>query len=139
MHSDVLIHALRIQVDPADSTYMPAVVLINVGDSMSTLRELTTITLLATDEIVTLFSNARVRKKVLKTQYIEMFSNAIKLQLLLFFHVDLRTIGLSPLHRDLREAVSQWRDRLQGPRAPGCGQEALRRGGLHVPGLISGV
>ena len=26
LHQDVLIHSLRIQVDPADSTYMPSVI-----------------------------------------------------------------------------------------------------------------
>ena len=60
MHPDVQIHSLRIQVDPADSTYMPAVILINVGDSMHNLRELATINLAATNDIVTLMSNAKV-------------------------------------------------------------------------------
>ena len=47
------------QVDPSDSTYMPSVIQLNVGESQSCLRELTTVQLSATDEVVTLASSLR--------------------------------------------------------------------------------
>ena len=59
MQKDVLVKTLRIQVDIADSTYMPSVVQVNAGDSLNSLRELTTVTTAVTDKIVTLISNLK--------------------------------------------------------------------------------
>ena len=59
MHPDILIHSLRIQVDPADSTYMPSVVIISAGDNLSVLKEISTVNLSPTDRIVTLLSNLK--------------------------------------------------------------------------------
>lgn len=58
-HSDILIHNLRIQVDPADSTYMPSIIQVNGGDSLSNLKELATVTLTSNDNIVTLLSDVK--------------------------------------------------------------------------------
>ena len=59
MQEGVAVHTLRVQVDPADSTYMPSVVQVNVGDSVSALREITTVNLTPADTIVTLLSGVR--------------------------------------------------------------------------------
>ena len=59
MQEGVAVHTLRVQVDPADSTYMPSVVQVNVGDAVSALREITTVTLTPSDTIVTLLSGVR--------------------------------------------------------------------------------
>jgi E3 ubiquitin-protein ligase HERC2 len=59
MHPDVLIHSLRIQVDPADSTYMPSLVVISSGENLSVLKEISTVNLSPTDRIVTLLSNLK--------------------------------------------------------------------------------
>ena len=59
MQEDVAVHTLRIQVDPGDSTYMPSVVQVNVGDAVSALREITAVTLTPSDTIVTLLSGVR--------------------------------------------------------------------------------
>ena len=56
---DIFIHNLRIQVDPADSTYMPSVIQINGGDTLGSLRELTTVNLSSNDKIVTLLTGAK--------------------------------------------------------------------------------
>lgn len=59
MNPDVLIHFLRIQVDPADSTYMPSLILVNGGDSLSSLKEIVTVNLSSTDRIVPLLNNVK--------------------------------------------------------------------------------
>jgi E3 ubiquitin-protein ligase HERC2 len=59
MQPDVLIHSLRIQVDPADSTYMPSLMIVSGGDSLSGLKEVVTVNLSSTDRVVTLLSNLK--------------------------------------------------------------------------------
>jgi len=50
---------LRIQVDPADSTYMPSLIVISGGESLSGLKEIVTVNLSPTDRVVTLLSNVK--------------------------------------------------------------------------------
>ena len=59
MQPDVLIHSLRIQVDPADSTYMPSLIVVSGGENLSVLKEISTINLSPTDRVVTLVSNLK--------------------------------------------------------------------------------
>ena len=59
MQPDVLIHSLRIQVDPADSTYMPSLIVVSGGENLSVLKEISTINLSPTDRVVTLVSNVK--------------------------------------------------------------------------------
>ena len=59
MQPDINIHCLKIQVDPADSTYMPLVIVVSGGDSLSQLIDLATINLSANDRIVTILSNVK--------------------------------------------------------------------------------
>ena len=56
MQPNILIHALRLQVDPADSTYMPSLITVSGGDVLSNLTELITCNLSSSDRIVTLLS-----------------------------------------------------------------------------------
>jgi E3 ubiquitin-protein ligase HERC2 len=46
-------------VDPADSTYMPSLVVISGGENLSVLKEISTVNLSPTDRIVTLLSNLK--------------------------------------------------------------------------------
>ncbi|CAL1297267.1 unnamed protein product [Larinioides sclopetarius] len=43
MHPDVLIHHLHMIVDPSDSSYMPSLIVVNGGPSLSSMKELQTI------------------------------------------------------------------------------------------------
>ena len=43
MQADVAVHSLKMTVDPADSTYMPSLLVISGGDSVSSLKEITTV------------------------------------------------------------------------------------------------
>ncbi|UYV60264.1 HERC2 [Cordylochernes scorpioides] len=54
---NVLIQRLRMVVDPSDSSYMPTLVVISGGSSPTTLRELRTILIGATETIVTLLAD----------------------------------------------------------------------------------
>ncbi|XP_048506982.1 E3 ubiquitin-protein ligase HERC2 isoform X2 [Athalia rosae] len=55
----ILIHSLKITVNPEDSSYMPSVILVSAGDSFSSLLELTTITVRNADTVVTLIQDLR--------------------------------------------------------------------------------
>ena len=59
MNQDVLIHSLRVQVDPSDGTYMPSVIVLSGGDSLSSLKEIVTVNIASTDRIVSLLSNMK--------------------------------------------------------------------------------
>ncbi|GFT36144.1 e3 ubiquitin-protein ligase HERC2, partial [Nephila pilipes] len=43
MQPEVLIHHLHMIVDPSDSSYMPSLVVVNGGPSLSSMKELQTI------------------------------------------------------------------------------------------------
>ena len=57
MQPDVMIRRLQIRVDPADSSYMPAMIVVNCGESLTSLHELAAITIQPNDTIVTLLQN----------------------------------------------------------------------------------
>ena len=54
MQPDVLMHRLRMIVDPNDSSYQPSLVVVSGGDNMSSLHELKTIRIGPTESLVTL-------------------------------------------------------------------------------------
>nr|CAD7453257.1 unnamed protein product [Timema tahoe] len=56
---DVLVHSLRMTVDPADSSYMPSLVVVNAGDTFTTMRELSTVNIRTTDTVVTLLADVK--------------------------------------------------------------------------------
>ncbi|XP_059922232.1 E3 ubiquitin-protein ligase HERC2 isoform X1 [Gadus macrocephalus] len=54
---DVLVHRLKLVVDPADSSYMPSLVVVSGGSSLNNLIELKTITINPTDTAVPLLTD----------------------------------------------------------------------------------
>lgn len=59
MQPDIVIHLLRILVDPADSSYMPSLVVVSGGDNFSVMKELSVVNIGCTDTLVTLLSDVR--------------------------------------------------------------------------------
>ncbi|XP_072748341.1 E3 ubiquitin-protein ligase HERC2 [Anoplolepis gracilipes] len=59
MLSGILIYSLKIIVNPQDSSYMPSVITVNVGDSFTNLVELRTITIRYSDTSVTLLQDMK--------------------------------------------------------------------------------
>ncbi|KAL2717183.1 E3 ubiquitin-protein ligase HERC2 [Vespula squamosa] len=59
MMPGILVHSLKITVDPQDSSYVPSVIAVNAGDSFSCLVELATISVRNTDTIVTLLQDVK--------------------------------------------------------------------------------
>ncbi|XP_021378315.1 E3 ubiquitin-protein ligase HERC2-like isoform X2 [Mizuhopecten yessoensis] len=58
LQPDILIHRLYMKVDPADSSYMPSLVVLSAGDSINTIKEnIKTVTIGPTDTLVTLLEN----------------------------------------------------------------------------------
>ncbi|CAH1268469.1 HERC2 [Branchiostoma lanceolatum] len=57
LQPDIIVHRLRMQVDPADSSYMPSLVVISGGDLLSNLKEIRTVHVSATDTLVTLLQD----------------------------------------------------------------------------------
>ena len=48
-----------LQVDPSDGTYMPSVIVLSGGDSLSSMKEIVTVNIASTDRIVSLLSNMK--------------------------------------------------------------------------------
>lgn len=59
MQPNIGIEWLRMLVDPADSSYMPTLVVISGGDSLAKMRELATIRITPSDTWVTLLRNVK--------------------------------------------------------------------------------
>lgn len=57
MFPDVLVHRLKMIVDPADSSYMPSLVVVSGGNSLNNLIELKTININPADTTVSLLSD----------------------------------------------------------------------------------
>ncbi|KAJ8028688.1 E3 ubiquitin-protein ligase HERC2 [Holothuria leucospilota] len=57
MHQDILIHRLRITVDPNDSSYQPSEVVVSGGDNIGALQELKSISIGPEDSLVTLLQD----------------------------------------------------------------------------------
>lgn len=59
MQPDILIHSLRMRVDPADSSYMPSLVVVSGGPNYVSLQELSTVYIRNNDTVVTLLSDMK--------------------------------------------------------------------------------
>lgn len=59
LEPDLLIHHLTMTVDPADSSYMPSVVVVMAGDSLSKLKELKTVHIGHSDSLITLLEDVQ--------------------------------------------------------------------------------
>lgn len=57
MYSDVTVKSLKMSVDPSDNSYMPSVVVVSGGCSVSSLTELNVVNVRNTDTSVALLSN----------------------------------------------------------------------------------
>ena len=54
MHPDILIHRLYLRVEPTDSSYMPSVVVISGGETLSNMKEIRTVNISSSETMVTL-------------------------------------------------------------------------------------
>jgi E3 ubiquitin-protein ligase HERC2 len=54
MQPDILVHSLKMTVDPSDSSYMPSLVVVSGGDSFTAMNELAAINIRNTDTVVSL-------------------------------------------------------------------------------------
>jgi E3 ubiquitin-protein ligase HERC2 len=59
MQPDVLVHSLKITVDPSDSSYMPSLVVLSGGDSFTAMTELASVNIRNTDTVVLLLSDLK--------------------------------------------------------------------------------
>ena len=70
MQPDVAIQTLKMVVDPADSTYMPSLVVISGGDTIATLKEICSVNVFNMDTVINLLSNVK--------EYHKYFEIAVK-------------------------------------------------------------
>ncbi|XP_063244096.1 E3 ubiquitin-protein ligase HERC2 isoform X2 [Bacillus rossius redtenbacheri] len=59
MLPDIVVHTLKMTVDPADSSYMPSLVIVSGGDTFASLQELVTVNIRSTDTVVSLLSDVK--------------------------------------------------------------------------------
>ena len=70
MQPEVAVQSLKMVVDPADSIYMPSLVVVSGGDSLSSLKEITSVNVYGNDTTVNLLDNVN--------DYFKYFEIAIK-------------------------------------------------------------
>ena len=63
---DVLIQSLNMVLDPADSTYMPSMIVLSAGDNLTTLKEITTVNVFNNDTNVSLLSSLKEYHKYIE-------------------------------------------------------------------------
>ncbi|XP_040568701.2 LOW QUALITY PROTEIN: E3 ubiquitin-protein ligase HERC2-like [Lepeophtheirus salmonis] len=54
---DIVVHSLKVKLDPADNTYMPSSIMISVGDNPNALTEIDKISVSVNDKLVNLLNN----------------------------------------------------------------------------------
>ena len=59
MQPDILVNRLYLRVEPSDSSYMPSVIVINVGETIPGLKETRTINIGSTESLVTLLQDCQ--------------------------------------------------------------------------------
>jgi hypothetical protein len=59
MQPDMLVHSLKMTVDPSDSSYTPSLVVVSGGDSFTAMNELATVNIRNTDTVVSLLSDSK--------------------------------------------------------------------------------
>lgn len=59
MQPNIAVEWLRLLVDPADSSYMPTLLVVSVGDSLTKMRELATVRVTPSDTWVTLIRSLK--------------------------------------------------------------------------------
>ncbi|RWS12697.1 E3 ubiquitin-protein ligase HERC2-like protein [Dinothrombium tinctorium] len=59
MQRDVIIHSLKVLVDPADGCYMPSLIIVSGGPAPHCLQDLKTVPISRNDSLVTLLSNVK--------------------------------------------------------------------------------
>uniref|UniRef100_A0A0A9VNP3 HECT-type E3 ubiquitin transferase n=2 Tax=Lygus hesperus TaxID=30085 RepID=A0A0A9VNP3_LYGHE len=102
MQPDILIHSLKMKVNPADSSYMPSLVVVSGGPNYSNMQELSTVYIRNNDTIVTLLNEMK--------EYFACIEIAIKL--CWNGGIDCKIHGLSitgrrkPMFSELPSAVS---------------------------------
>lgn len=57
MQPDVIVSQLCMRVEPSDSSYMPSLVVISVGDSVANLKEIKTVNVGSSETLVTLLTD----------------------------------------------------------------------------------
>ena len=63
---DVLIQSLNMVLDPADSTYMPSMIVLSAGDNLTTLKEIRTVNVFNNDTNVSLLSSLKEYHKYIE-------------------------------------------------------------------------
>ena len=64
MQPDILVTKLYLQVEPADASYMPSLVVVSGGDTVHSLKELKTVNIGANETLVEILSDmTEVRQK----------------------------------------------------------------------------
>lgn len=57
MLPDILLHRLYMKVEPSDSSYMPSLVVISAGDTLSSMKEIRAVNITSSESVVTLLQD----------------------------------------------------------------------------------
>lgn len=112
LHPDIVVHSLKVLVDPADGSYTPSLLIISAADSLSGMKEVAAVSV-----------GLQVENAEQYTPLIIRFVCEINFLLIVIGYLGQSSLAAAnattlPLYRSGHQAVSQRRYRLQGPRDP---------------------
>ena len=106
LHPDVVVYSLKILVDPADGSYTPSLLIVSMGDSLSSLKETAVVAVGLQVSVPELYYLERYSKFVHGTGYLAEPD------------ITAASAAAVPVPGDRHQTMPERRHRLQSPRHP---------------------
>lgn len=84
MLPDILLHRLYMKVEPSDSSYMPSLVVISAGDTLSSMKEIRAVNITSSESVVTLLQDLNDVSRLDLDHYRGMFGGEGGIQNILY-------------------------------------------------------
>lgn len=84
MLPDILLHRLYMKVEPSDSSYMPSLVVISAGDTLSSMKEIRAVNITSSESVVTLLQDLNDVSRLDLDHYRGMFGGEGGIQNMLY-------------------------------------------------------
>lgn len=88
MLPDILLHRLYMKVEPSDSSYMPSLVVISAGDTLSSMKEIRAVNITSSESVVTLLQDLNDVSRLDLDHYRGMFGGEGGIQNILYISLN---------------------------------------------------
>ncbi|XP_043254504.1 probable E3 ubiquitin-protein ligase HERC2 isoform X2 [Colletes gigas] len=130
----ILVHSLKIVVNPKDSSYMPSLIAVNVGDSFNSLGELATISVRNTDTNVLLLQDTKEYYPCIEIMIKQCRNGGIDCKIHALQIIGKRKVFENQLATSVSFLASDW-EIVQEQMSSQRGTEAPQQSAVYVWGL----